>query len=140
MPHSVSCPPICMRHDPDEVDAHRIGIDMMLVHIHECRPLQCSPLHDTEGIEWMSMTLIFPIAYFDEYHPFAITGDDIDLSSLDLIVLLEHDESLRLEVLHGECFSGISDAAARYHRSIAYVSLGTQQATPGTPLQSLDAA
>jgi hypothetical protein len=106
-----------MRHDPDEVDAHRVRIDMVLMYIHEGCPFQCSTLHDTKSIERMPVTLIFPIAYFDEDHPLTITRDDIDLSSLDLIVLLEYEKSLRLEILHGERFSGISYAAAGWrHR------------------------
>jgi hypothetical protein len=62
----------------------------------------------------MSMTLIAPISYLDKYDPLFISCDDIDLSSLDLIIPLDDLVSLRLKIAHSKFFSLISDETARW--------------------------
>lgn len=98
-----------LRHDPYKIDPHHIRVDFIFVRIHESSPLECSSLHHTECIEWVSMWLISTIAHLYKYKKIAISCDNIDLSSLDLIIPLEYLESLLTEISCCDIFSGISD-------------------------------
>ena len=111
VPYSMSS--LGIWHDTDEIDPDHIWIDFHFVYVHKSCSTKGSALHETERIEWMSMTLIAPISHLDKYDPFSISCYDIDLSSFDLIISLDDFESFRLEVLHRKFFSLISDATAR---------------------------
>lgn len=110
MPHSMSS--LGIWHDADEIDPDHIWVDFHFVYIHIRCTTKRSTLHDTERIEWMSMTLITSISYFDKDNPFSISCDDIDLSSLYLIIPLENMESFSFEILDREFLSLISDASS----------------------------
>jgi hypothetical protein len=100
-----------LRHDPDKIDPHHIRVDFVFMHVHEGSSLQCSSLHHSEGIEWVSVRLISTIAHFYKYKKIAISCDNVDLSSLDLVVALEYLESLLSEISYCDILSGISDGA-----------------------------
>jgi hypothetical protein len=81
------------------------------MHIHEGSSLQCPPFHHPEGIERMPMRLISTITHLYKYKKIAISCDNVDLSSLDLVVALEYLESLLSEISYCDILSGISDGA-----------------------------
>jgi hypothetical protein len=100
------------RHDPNKIDPHHIRVDFVLMNIHKGSPLQCSSFHHAEGIEWVSMWLVSSIAYLYKNPSLTISCDNIDLSSLDLVVTFYDLESLLTEISYCDILSGISDGAA----------------------------
>lgn len=82
------------------------------MYVHKSCSTKGSALHKTECIEWMPMTLIASISHLDKYDPLSISCDDIDLSSLDLVISLDDFEPFSFEVLHCKFFSLISDASS----------------------------
>jgi hypothetical protein len=61
------------------------------------------------------MRLIGTVFYFDEYGEILVSHDDIDLTSLDLIVTIDYLISLGFEVTNGDILSDISDGTMRWH-------------------------
>ncbi len=59
------------------------------------------------------MRLIGTVFYFDEYGEILVSHDDIDLTSLDLIVTIDYLISLGFEVTNGDILSDISDGTMR---------------------------
>ena len=57
----------------------------------------------------MTIVLIFTILHFYEYGELSFLHDDIDLSSLHLIVALDDLISFTLEIFHGNILTIISD-------------------------------
>ena len=58
-----------------------------------------------EGIEWMSIGLIFAIFDLDEYRESVFSHDDIEFSSLDLIVTIDDLVSFGFEISHSDILS-----------------------------------
>ena len=59
----------------------------------------------------MSVRLVFAIFDLDEYRECSLSHDDIEFSSLDLIVAIDDLVSPRLEVSDGDILAYISDGA-----------------------------
>lgn len=110
-PHLVSS--FGLWHDPNKIDPHHIRVDFVFMYVHEGGSLQCPSLHHTEGIERMPMGLISTIAYLYKYKKIAISCNNVDLSSLDLIIAIYYLESLLTEISYCDILSGISDGASR---------------------------
>ena len=79
--------------------------------IEHDRAPHSSALCHGECIEWMPIGLIFAIFDLDEYRECSLSHDDIELSSLDLVVAIDDLVSPRLEISHGDILSYISDGA-----------------------------
>jgi hypothetical protein len=61
----------------------------------------------------MSMEFISSESYFKKYIFLIFLCDNIDLSSLDLIVAIDYTVSMSLEILDGYIFTLISDGTTR---------------------------
>lgn len=127
MPHSMSS--LSTRHQSDKINPYHIRVDFIFVHIHICCTLEYASLHDTEGIEWMSMRLISAIPYLNKYPEFPISCNNIYLSSLYLVVAILDNISLTFKVSDCNILSYISDATTwlchsyKYMVFISYVQL-----------------
>lgn len=98
-------------HNPNKIDPHQVRVDFMFMDIEKGGSPKCSTFHDTEGIQWVSMIFISPITYLYKDKKIAISCDDVDFSSFDLVVSLDNSKSLSLQILHSNILSDISDGA-----------------------------
>jgi hypothetical protein len=102
-----------VRHDPNKVYTNEIEIESIFGYIEHDRPLEGSSFWESKSIKRMSMGIIGTVFYFDEYRDILASHDDIDLTSLDLIITIDGLISLGLEIVYRDIFSGISDASSR---------------------------
>lgn len=100
---------ISIRHDADKIDPDIFRVDFMFVYIEECSTLERLSLGDTECIERMTMQLILPIADLNKYSPFAISGYDIYLSALYLVIACDNLISSSFQIGGSDLFAIISD-------------------------------
>lgn len=103
----------CIRHNPDEVDTDMIERESALRHIQHDRPLEGSSFWESKSIKWVSVRLIGTVFDFDEYREILASHDDVDLSSLDLVVTIDNLISLGLQIAYCDILSGVSDAPSR---------------------------
>jgi hypothetical protein len=107
MPYPMSS--YCIRHDPNKVDTDTIEVESTLRYIEHDRPLEGSSFWHAKCIKWVSVGFIGTVLDFDEYRKILASHDDIDLTSLDLIVTIDNLISLGLEIAYRYILSSISD-------------------------------
>lgn len=72
--------------NPNKVDSDDLRVDIMFMNICKNSALEGSSFWNGERFQRVSMKLIFPIFHFNEYHTVWSMRNDINLSSLYLII------------------------------------------------------
>lgn len=109
VPHPMSS--YCIGHDTNKIDSDFFKIDFIFVTIEHDRTFHCSTFCPCECIEWVTICLIFSIFHLDEYGEFSLSHNNIELSSLDLIITIYDLVSFWFEIFHCDLFSIVSDGA-----------------------------
>jgi hypothetical protein len=100
-------------HDSDKIDLDGFYIDSMLLTIEKHRTFECTALSPSECIERMSVELISSESNLEKYIFFIFLCDNIDLSSLDLVVTIDEMVTMSFEILDGYIFTFVSDGTTR---------------------------
>lgn len=108
MPETVPFGTVFFWHETDKINPYFRFIESVFHHIVHYTALQYTSFHRSECIEWMCMSLIELIPYFDEYGDISFSGDDIDLSSLDRIVHFHYFITFSFEVFSSNLLAQVS--------------------------------
>ncbi len=116
MPYSVS--PFSIWHDSYKIDSHHIRIDFIFVDIHKCGSFERSSFHNPKCIKRMSMVLVLSITDFYKYKKITIWSNDINFSSLNLVISFEYFPSFSLEILYCDFLSLVSYASSWWRHGV----------------------
>lgn len=113
MPYSVTS--LYVWHNPNTVDSDHFRIDFFLSTVDHRGSLERESFFVTEGIERVTVCLIFSIPHFKKHESHILSCDNIDLSSLDLIVSLDDRVSLGFDISSCDILTDVTDGSSRYH-------------------------
>ncbi len=111
MPNSIS---FTFWHNSNKINPYIIRVDFIFMTVKKYRPFQCMTFWWSHGVKWMTKILIFSVFHFEKNNLFVFFGDNINFSSLDLVIPFKNFISFWLKMFGNPILSNISNGTMRF--------------------------